>query len=93
MASCSNNLRRTIWQHLRDLLIVVAVGDLVTLLFTPHLESYLHYFWMNSFYSLMIGGLLWKGNEAVAYFVSKKIDENKKQGRALSWNMISMTIE
>ena len=92
MAFCSYKLRKTLWRHLRDLLIVVAVGDLVTLLFNPHLESYLYNFWWNSFYSLMIGGLLWKGNEAVGYFVSKKIDKNKQPGRALVWNLISMTI-
>lgn len=92
MVNCSYKLRQSIWRHVRDLLIVVLVGDFATLLFNHNLESYFNYFWWNSLYSLILGGTIWKGNEAVGTLLSRKIDGNKEPAKALVWNLIGMTV-
>lgn len=82
--------KRTIWGHVRDLAIVVIIGNIINFLFYPEFSSFLKYVHWNSLYSLIIGGFLWKGNEAVGFFISKKIDEYKEPFKALRWNLIGM---
>ncbi|MCD4696155.1 MAG: histidine kinase [Bacteroidales bacterium] len=88
----NNFTKRKIWGHIRDLLIVVLIGDIVTIFFDPNLENFFMYFWWNSLYSLFIGGFLWKGNEAVGYLTEKRVNGKKEPARALRWNLSGMFI-
>ena len=66
-------------RHLRDLLIVVIIGFVITASFSSG-----EYFWNNAthyvLYSLLIGGTLWKGNEFIGYIISKYSPWNHKPG-------------
>ena len=89
----TNCKKRIILGHLRDLLIVVIIGNFITFLFGASIEYLLSL--RTSAYSLMIGGFLWKGNEAVGYFIGKKIDIYKHPVKApkwLRWSLISMFV-
>ncbi len=84
--------KNTILKHLKDLLIVVIIGDVVTLFFNPDFTSYIKYLHWNSLYSLLIGGFLWKGNEVVSYFISKHVDDKKEPIKSLRWNLTGLFI-
>ena len=87
MNVCNKNFRKAFWGHVRDLIIVVIIGDGITFLFNPNLESFLRYFWSNTLYSLIIGTFLWKGNQFVGYFLSKKLNVIKSPAKSLLWNL------
>ncbi len=76
--------------HIRDLVVVVIIGNFITFLFNPHIHSFLMNIGWSSLYSFIIGATLWKGNEAVGYFVSRKIDRYKEPLRVLRWNLSIM---
>lgn len=84
--------KRSIQGHLFDLLLVVIIGDTITFFFNPDISSFLRFLPWNSFYSLVIGGFLWKGNEALGGFIGKYIDSYKDPFRALRWNLIGMFV-
>lgn len=84
--------KRTIKRHLLDLLIVVLIGDLINYFFNPEISSYLKFLPWNSLYSLIIGGFLWKGNEAVGKYIGARIDMNKYPLKALRWSMFGIFV-
>lgn len=84
--------KRSLVQHLFDLLIVVLIGDFITLFFHSSWSSFLYNIVPNSVYSLIIGGFLWKGNEALGWLISKRIDGNKYPFKALRWNLFGMFV-
>jgi hypothetical protein len=88
----TRNRKNIILGHLRDLLIVVIIGDFVTIFFSPSFSNFLKYLHWNSLYSLFIGAFLWKGNELVGYFISKYVDEQKEPIKALRWNLTGLFI-
>ncbi|MCB0804689.1 MAG: histidine kinase [Bacteroidales bacterium] len=85
-----NNRRTRIWAHVRDALIVIAIGNFISFLFNQSYTDLWYRLGMNSLYSLMIGMTLWKGNEFIGTQVSKRIDYDKQPFRALKWNLIMM---
>jgi len=82
--------KRTILGHLRDLLIVIIIGNFIASLFGASID-YLFSF-QASAYSLLIGGFLWKGNHAVGCLVNKYVDMYQEPARALRWNLFAMFI-
>jgi len=89
----TNCKKRIILGHLRDLLIVVIIGNVITALFGANIEYIISL--RASAYSLLIGGFLWKGNEAVGYLMHKKIDIFKHPEKAsiwLRWSLSGMFI-
>ncbi len=88
----NKNRTRAILGHLRDLLLVVIIGDVVTIFFSPDFNIFLKHLHWNSFYSLIIGGFLWKGNELVGYLISKHVDDQKEPVKALRWNLTGLFI-
>ena len=79
-------------EHLRDILIVVVIGNGISFLFSPDFTNFWERLWINSLYSALIGGTLWKGNEAIAYFVGRNIDYNRYPFKALRWNLSLMFV-
>ncbi|MCD4684175.1 MAG: histidine kinase [Bacteroidales bacterium] len=88
----NKNRTRAILGHLRDLLLVVIIGDVVTIYFSPDFSIFLKHLHWNSFYSLIIGGFLWKGNQLVGYLISKYVDDQKEPVKALRWNLTGLFI-
>jgi len=84
--------KRSIQAHIFDLLLVVIIGDIINFFFDPDISSFLRFLPWNSLYSLIIGGFLWKGNEALGGFIGKYIDSYKDPFRALRWNLIGMFV-
>ena len=84
--------KRSIPAHLFDLLLVVLIGDLINFFFNPELSSYLRFLPWNSLYSLIIGGFLWKGNEALGKFIGKRIDVYKYPFKSLRWSLAAMFV-
>ena len=78
--------------HVRDLLLVVIIGDVITIFFNPDFSTFIKYLHWNSLYSLIIGGFLWKGNEVVGFLISKHVDEQKEPVKALRWNLTGLFI-
>lgn len=78
--------------HLRDLIFVMIIGDVISYFFNPSMEVFLRYIWLTSLYCLIIGGTLWKGNQFVSYLVSRKIDIYKEPMKSLAWNLSMMFI-
>jgi len=76
--------------HLRDLLIVILIGNVISFVFSGNFENFWEQLMMNSLYSLFIGGVLWKGNEYIGYRLGHKIDISKQPARALWWNLSIM---
>jgi sensor histidine kinase YesM len=83
---------KTMLGHIRDLIIIVIIGDAISYFFNPSLEIFLRYFWLTSFYCLIIGGTLWKGNQFVSYLIYKRIDIYKEPLRSLVWNLTMMFV-
>lgn len=86
------NKTRIVLSHLRDLLIVILIGNTVSFLFSMDLTNIWERFWIGSLYSLFIGGTLWKGNQFIGWFVHRKIDGIKQPYKALRWSLGSMFI-
>ena len=80
--------KRIFLGHLRDLLIVIIIGNLITSLFGASID-YIFSF-QASAYSLLIGGFLWKGNQTIGYFVNKHVNMHEEPARALRWNLFAM---
>lgn len=84
--------KRTLYHHLLDLLIVVLIGNVITFFFHSSWSSFIQYIFWNSLYSLVIGGFLWKGNEALGWIIGRNIDKNKYPFKALRWNLAAMFV-
>lgn len=82
--------KRSIQRHIFDLLLVVVIGDVINLFFNHDMSSYLRFLPWNSLYSLIIGGFLWKGNEALGEFIGNRIDMYKYPFKALRWSLFGM---
>jgi sensor histidine kinase YesM len=85
MKNC--NKIKLLLAHLRDLLIVVLIGNAVSFLFSMEFINFWERVWINSIYSLFIGGTLWKGNQFIGWWVHRKIDGIKEPYKALSWSL------
>ncbi len=68
-AICKPN---TLLRHVRDVVIVIAVGMLSFVLFKPEYLYDTSILFQGILYSAYIGTLIWKGNELVGYFIEKK---------------------
>jgi len=86
------NKKKSVKHHIFDLLLVVIIGDVITIFFNPDFSTFIKYLHWNSFYSLIIGGFLWKGNEVVGYLISKHVDIQKEPIKALRWNLTGLFI-
>ncbi len=83
---------KNILGHLRDFIIVILIGNLISFLFNQDYSNFWLRVEINSIYSLMIGGTLWKGNQLIGYLVSKKIDQNRFPFQALRWELSLMFV-
>lgn len=92
MEIMKNPTIKSLLGHLRDLLIVVVISNLVAFLFSMNLDNFAERLRMNSLYGLFIGGFLWKGNQYIGYILSKKININVQPAKALRWNFSAMFI-
>jgi sensor histidine kinase YesM len=81
-----------IFGHLRDILIVVVIGNIISFAFGQDLTNFWEQVKFNSLYSALIGGALWKGNQYIGHFVGKKIDVTSNPHKALRWNLSVMFI-
>lgn len=79
-------------EHLRDLVIVILIGNLISFMFSLHFDNFWERVLLNSVYSASIGGALWKGNEFIGITLGKKIDIHLQPIRSLRWNLITMFI-
>lgn len=78
--------------HLRDLLIVILIGNLVSFLFNMDFDNFFERLALGSLYSLFIGGFLWKGNQYIGFVIGKKMNINKSPLKVLWWNLSAMFI-
>jgi len=79
--------RALILGHLRDLIVIVIIGDVISFFFNPSVEVYIRYLWLTSIYCLFIGGTLWKGNQLVSYLIHRRVDSYKEPVKALWWHL------
>ncbi|HOW25000.1 MAG TPA: histidine kinase [Bacteroidales bacterium] len=82
--------RKNLIRHLRDILIVTLVGTLVSLLFILDAMTW-HNVLVNLGYCAVLGTVIWKGNELMAYWIDRKYPWLKNPGKTL-WINISATI-
>lgn len=78
--------------HIRDILIVVLIGNVVTFFFNPDYINFWERIWMTSLYSLMIGSTLWKGNQFIGWLVHRRINSYKFPLKALRWSLAFMFV-
>ncbi len=83
---------RTILGHIRDLILVMIIGDAIAYFFNPSFEIFIQYIWATSLYCLIIGGTLWKGNQFVSYLINRRIDIYKEPMKSLAWSLSMMFI-
>ncbi len=76
-----------IWSHIRDLIVVVIIGNTVSFLFSGNLINFWEQVWINSVYSLFIGGTLWKGNQFIGWLIDRKIDNARHPYKTLRWSL------
>jgi hypothetical protein len=89
----TENRRLRCWLgHARDLVIVVLIGNVISFMFDPDLDNFWARVRWSSLYSLFIGGILWKGNQYIGFYLGKKIDIHDRPYRSLAWNLASMFI-
>ena len=88
---CPKN-QRAILGHIRDLVLIVFIGNFISFLFNQDFSDFWHRIEIGSWYSLMIGGTLWKGNQFIGWYLSRKLDYNKRPFFTLRVNLISMFI-
>ena len=88
----TDNKRKSLLGHLKDLLIVTIIGNFVTFLFVRQVNDIAGFILWASGYSLLIGGFLWKGNEMVSHYVHKRIDMDKYPAKSLKWSLIAMFV-
>jgi len=79
--------KSVIFGHIRDLIVIVIIGDAIAYFFNPSFEVYIRYLWLTSIYCLFIGGTLWKGNQLVSYLIHQRVDSYKDPVKALSWHL------
>lgn len=92
MAFICKKKQHALLGHVRDLVLIVIIGNFITFLFNPDVTNFVEHVPTWSLYSLMIGGTLWKGNQFIGWYLAQKIDYNKYPFKALRWNLISMFI-
>lgn len=76
--------------HIRDLIIVVIIGNVISFIFSMSLDDFWARAWLNSLYSLFIGSVLWKGNQFIGHYLGLKFDYKTNPARALWWNLFIM---
>ena len=81
---------KSVLHHLRDLLIIMLIGNVISFSFSGDFVNFWERLMVNSLYSLFIGGVLWKGNEYIGFRLGRKIDINEQPTRALWWNLSIM---
>jgi hypothetical protein len=87
------NQRVAFWlDQARDLAILILIGNVISFLFNPDLEHFWERIKWGSFYSLFIGGILWKGNQFIGFYLGRKIDIHDRPYRSLAWNLTAMFI-
>ncbi|MCF8369709.1 MAG: histidine kinase [Bacteroidales bacterium] len=79
-------------QHVRDLVIVVVIGNVVAFLFYPDVDNFFRIVGLNSLYSLFIGGTLWKGNQFIGMYCGRKMNYNKEPYKVLRTNLVIMVV-
>lgn len=92
MKHTSIGIVKALLGHLRDILIVVVIGNVISFAFGQDLTNFWEQIKFNSLYSAFIGGALWKGNQFIGDFIGKKIDVNRHPQKALRWNLSVMFI-
>lgn len=90
MKSPRHNTLKRLLEHIRDLVIIMVIGNLISFIFSMNFKDFWESIWMNSLYSLFIGGTLWKGNELIGHFLGHRIDIYQNPGKAVWLNLISM---
>lgn len=78
--------------HIRDLIILIIIGNIIGFLFNPHPDNLWLHIRIASLYSLFIGGTLWKGNQFIGWLVHRKIDSHKYPYKALLWSLVLMLV-
>ncbi|MBN2174123.1 MAG: histidine kinase [Bacteroidales bacterium] len=86
----NNKISYSILGHLRDILIVIILGNVISFLFRPDFMDFWNRVWWNSIYSAFIGTTLWKGNQFIGYYLSCRIDHKKNPHKALWLNLTVM---
>lgn len=78
--------------HLRDMLIVIVISNMISFAFSGSFDNFWHRLLMNSLYGGFIGGALWKGNQYLGHLLGKKIDIYKTPAKAITWNLVVMFV-
>ncbi len=86
----SNKTRiQKILRHIYDLLICAAIGGFISAIFMDfQIIKYFGNFIQGSLYGMFIGGGVWKGNEVLGYFVSKKYGWRDQPKKTFIWDII-----
>ncbi|MCF8302551.1 MAG: histidine kinase [Bacteroidales bacterium] len=84
--------KKIILGHIRDIIIITLVSFAISMFFVDVEKLNLHNISINALYSMLIGGTLWKGNEATGYFIGTSIPQNKNPGFNLRMQVTGMVI-
>jgi len=78
MKKTVNKSRSVVWGHVRDILIVILIGNFAWFMFQHDIIFSLKKLMTVTAYSAMIGTALWKGNEGLSHIIYKYYDINKE---------------
>jgi len=87
-----NRIFRLVLGHLQDILIVILISNVISFLFEPNYENFWKRIYWASLYGVFIGTVLWKGNQYIGFYLSKRIDPHKYPYKILRWNLASMFV-
>lgn len=73
--------------HLRDLLLVTAMGVFIGVVWSSDNDSSTNFKWL-AMYSFVLGGTLWKGSEFISIFIYSRFDLLKSPGKLILYNSI-----
>lgn len=90
MGSCKKETTFALPGHLRDVLIVAAIGVVISLMFNPTPTNWGRFIAWNALYGAVIGTALWKGNEFIGYLVWRKFRSHPDPIKELRSNLILM---
>lgn len=87
------NWRKHLIRELRDILILLAICTFVTYMFAGNqLFSNFSNYTRSIFYSFFIGLTIWKGNQTLGYFLTKKFPWEKNPSSTLFYHITASVI-
>ncbi len=92
MKKTVNKSRSVVWGHVRDILIVILIGNFAWFMFQHDIIFSLKKLMTVTAYSAMIGTALWKGNEGLSHIIYKYYDINKEPVKTLWVSLVLMFV-